>query len=520
MFLGDQQEDKRMEQAIMKRYLSIVVLLALTILVSAVRPKARGGTGLEPHPSASPTPKINGGRTANGESTASKPSPTVRVKTSPSPTPKALYSETPFDRSAVTPPGGLGLVEPTPTPTPPLTADDLGFVRWLTNPLLFSLVVFLLILALGLHLLHLLRVGALNRNLEHLFKAQQSLASSRLAAGSAGKDAVGEKLVEQFNQQAQRLNELTDRFKQVENHLTANDSQVGDAVQAVGLTANWIGQTQLREAFAANGGSISDSERAATVTMLDGYREPLRLNASRVEPVALAVAELVDNLEGRAYSSPELVARVRNLYDEIGRFDQWHKDASDQLASLRRGSFAQRSATLKADQERLFEEVKNGSISVGQMVQQSRSLIEKHFPESPERSAEENFSLAERESSLKKVLSDAPDYLMDWYNDLFQLQTQLEQGQRSPIEAETATELSKIQNAAREALGRFDIQPEAIQVGQTSFDRRLHDATLVRQSAQFPINTVIEVHKCGFRRMSTGEALRRPQVVVAGSAAG
>jgi molecular chaperone GrpE (heat shock protein) len=109
---------------------------------------------------------------------------------------------------------------------------------------------------------------------------------------------------------------------------------------------------------------------------------------------------------------------------------------------------------------------------------------------------------------------------MDWYNDLFQLHSQLGQGQRSQIEAETAIELAKIQNAAREALGKFDIQPEAIQVGQTSFDRRLHDATLIRQSAQFPINTVVEVHRCGFRRMSTGEALRRPQVVVAGAAAG
>jgi hypothetical protein len=30
---------------------------------------------------------------------------------------------------------------------------------------------------------------------------------------------------------------------------------------------------------------------------------------------------------------------------------------------------------------------------------------------------------------------------------------------------------------------------------------------------------VIEVLRCGFRRMSTGEVLRRPQVVVAGAAA-
>jgi molecular chaperone GrpE (heat shock protein) len=83
------------------------------------------------------------------------------------------------------------------------------------------------------------------------------------------------------------------------------------------------------------------------------------------------------------------------------------------------------------------------------------------------------------------------------------------------LDADIMNRLVQIQGLAREILGKFDIQPEEIQVGRTSYDRRLHEATLARQSLQFPINTVIEVLRCGFRRMSTGEVLRRPQVVVA-----
>jgi molecular chaperone GrpE (heat shock protein) len=230
---------------------------------------------------------------------------------------------------------------------------------------------------------------------------------------------------------------------------------------------------------------------------------------------------LVEKVEGRAHQSPELAARIQSLNEEIGRFDQWQQDTSDQLTSLQRGSFSQRSSMLQADQDRLFDQVNNGSLSIAQMVKQSRAQLDHYFPETPAKGAEQTLPLAEREESLKKIVADAPDYLMDWYNNLFQLQGQVSgPGQRTATEAETASDLAKTQQIAREALGKFDIQPEAIQIGQTSYDRRLHEAALVRQSPQFPVNTVIEVHKCGFRKMSTGEVLRRPHVVVAGAAAG
>jgi GrpE len=398
-----------------------------------------------------------------------------------------------------------------------ISEDDLGLFYWVANPLVLGVIALLIFLALILHVLHLLRTRGLSHDIEQLAIGQRNLAG-RTGTPSAKDPAIG-RLSEQLNQQGQGLTQVLNRINEVDGRFNAYHGQFRDAVRAVTLTANWIGEAQLRDAFAEDGGSMSESERTSTIAMLEKYAEPLRVNASRVEPVSQSLADVVERVEGRAQVANELVGRIQNLYEAIGRFDQSHKDVSDQLASLKRGSFSQRSSQLRADQERLLEQVNNGGLSVADMVQQSRTLIERYFPEMPNRRAVEAVPLADRESELKKIVAEAPDYLMDWYNNLFQLQGQLNQVQRTSTDAELAAGLVKVQQVAREALGKFDIQPEAIQVGQTSYDRRLHDAALVRQAAQYPINTIVEVHKCGFRRMSTGEVLRRPQVVVAGAAA-
>jgi molecular chaperone GrpE (heat shock protein) len=332
-------------------------------------------------------------------------------------------------------------------------------------------------------------------------------------------NAAVDKVANQVNQLQQGLNNLTRRCDQIDNQITVSDSQYRDAAHGVAQAANWIGQAQLKAGMAANGGELSESERAAAIAMLERYREPLRSNANRVEPIAHALRELSEKLQYRSHSSPQVVDRIQNLYHGIARFDRQISQVTTELESLHRGSFAERSARLQADQDRLFDQVNNGSLSVGQMVQQSRSLIERHFPAEQKSRTDQNLSLEEQEANLKKGIDEAADYLMDWYNNLFQLQAQLGQIHGSQADAETAGELAKIQELAREALNRFDIQPEAIQIGQTSFDRRLHEATLVRQAPQYPVNTVIDVQKCGFRRMTTGEVLRRPEVVVAGTAA-
>ena len=498
-----------------KRRLPITAVLMLTLFASPMLLRASGGNPARPEASPTPLDPVPGGGTEG------QPLSPRSVTPAPTRTPRGSVSPAPSERPTVTPAVESKVEEAKPTPPRPITMDDLGWLAWLTYWPVLGLFAFLILLALLLHLFHLIRVGFVSRELSQLAVAQGHLAkSASRASATPGKNAAVDNLAAQLNQHGQSLGEFSNRFKQLENRLTISDSQFRDAMHAVALTANWVGQAQLREAFAADGANMSESERASMIAMLERYREPLRSNASRVEPVTQALAELVEKIEGRAYQSPELAARIQSLYEEIGRFDQWQQNTSDQLKSLQRGSLSQRSSMLQADQDRLFDQVNNGSLSVAQMVKQSRAQLDHYFPESPAKGPEQTLPLAEREASLKKIVADAPDYLMDWYDTLFQLQSQVSGGQRTATEAETATDLAKTQQIAREALGKFDIQPEAIQIGQTSYDRRLHEAALVRQSPQFPVNTVIEVHKCGFRKMSTGEVLRRPHVVVAGAAAG
>jgi len=508
-----------------KRYLLIAGLLLITLFASAILIQAVGGGSATAAASSTPA-KARAGAAARSNSATPTPRATATPKPSPSrPNPTVGARPLPGDPAQTGAPEQVpnsGVVsEATPLPSPPtyLTADDLGLLGWFKDPLLFGLVAFLILLALVLHLLHVSRVGTLDREIAQLTMIQRSLGSNPRAATPQNNSPKLDKLAEQLNQQAQSLAQFSTRFDKIENRFTVNDCQLRDAVHAVTLTANWIGQAQLRQAFAAGGGNVSESERAATMALLEHYQEPLRLNAGRVAPVAQGLTEAVERLERRANSSPELIARLQSLSEDIGRFGQWHKDVSDELTSLQRGSFSQRNAGLQADQERLFDQVNSGSLSTVQMVKKSRALLDHYFPETPAKSSDHGQPLPERETSLKKRVADAPHYLMNWYDTLFQLQSQIGgSAQRSAVEAETASDLSTIQQIARDALGKFDIQPEAIQIGQTSYDRRLHEAALVRQAPQFPVNTVIEVHKCGFRKMSTGEVLRMPQVVVAGAA--
>lgn len=405
--------------------------------------------------------------------------------------------------------------------------DDLWPLDVVVNPIGLSLIILAVILGLFLHVIQFIRLTGINSKITRLATIQNNLIHSvRTNTGqpvdpissNQALNAVVDKVADQVNQLQQGINNLTKRCNQIDNQITVSDSQYRDAAHGIEQVANWIGQAQLKAGMAASGGELSESERAAAIAMLERYREPLRSNANRVEPITDALRELSEKLQYRSHSSPQVAHRIQHLYHGIAQFERQISQVTTELESLYRGSFAKRSARLQTDQDRLIDQVNNGSLSLGQMVQQSRSLIERHFPAEQKSRTDQNLSLEEQEANLKKGIDEAGDYLMDWYNNLFQLQAQLGQVQGSQADAETAGELARIKELAREALNRFDIQPEAIQIGQTSFDRRLHEATLVRQAPQYPVNTVIDVQKCGFRRMTTGEVLRRPEVVVAGTA--
>lgn len=402
-----------------------------------------------------------------------------------------------------------------------LQQNILGPLDWLTSPFIFWPFVGLVFLALGLHVLNLLKGAQMSQSLEQLWKAQQQRgAGLNRGAGATGKNVAVEGLAEQVRQHGQGLSQFTTQLNQLQTQLAERDQKIGETLQAVALTANWIGQFQLREAAASDGGSISEANRAAAITVLSRYQEPLRVNAGRVEPLAQAMAGLVERLEAQPQLTSEL-GRAQKLYQEIGQFDLWHRSASEQLASLQRGSFARRSSMLRSDQQHLIEQVSAGAITITQMVQRSKEMLDQQFPLGAQKVAATPVT-TESEAEMKQRVENAPEYLMNWFDNFFQLQNHLSaaQASNSPANAEIVNAAAQVQRSAREALGKFDIQPEEILAGQTAYDRRLHEASLVRQSAQFPINTVIEVLRCGFRRMSTGEVLRRPQVVVAGAVAG
>jgi hypothetical protein len=210
--------------------------------------------------------------------------------------------------------------------------------------------------------------------------------------------------------------------------------------------------------------------------------------------------------------SSEVEDRVRGLLRDLLQFEDWHANASERLASLQQGSAASRSSAFSGQQSGLVEQLNAGAISIVDYVKGYRELMDKHFP-AVRGNLQDSMAPAEHESEFKELTAAVPDYLMNWFDKLFQLQSQTAQ---VSIGVQTEAELTQIQQTARDVLGKFDIQPDEIQIGLTTFDRRLHDAALITQSPQFSANSVIGVQQCGFRKLSTGDVLRRPKVIVAG----
>lgn len=398
-----------------------------------------------------------------------------------------------------------------------ISRQELWPFGFLANQIGIGLLVAAIAAMVLLHLVQLVHLRSLKRR---IIRVGSNLTHS-LNVRTAGSDnnVLTQQLLSQVNDLTQGVNNLAARSNQLQNEITDTSSQYRDAAQAVALTADWIASTQLRATANANCNEVSEVERGSTIALLESIREPLRTNASRLEAPTLALRDLSRRTRSASQSSPQVVGRIQQLLDDISRFDQLQQQVDAELTSLQEDSFTERRARLRAAQTRLHEELNGGSLSIDQFVQRSRSLLDQYFPVGRVQQSHEALSLSEKEAKLKREISQADDHLMDWYNNLFQLRSQLNQTPGA-LEAVTVADLEEIQQLAREALSRFDIQPEAIQIGNTSFDRRLHEATLVRPAPQYAANTVIDVHKCGFRRMSTGEVLRRPEVVVAGTVAG
>src|SRR5258706_7248418 len=166
-----------MEAPMKKRYLPIAAILVLAFAVLPVQAKEN----------SSPSPERTTSPISRPDS-----SPSPRASRSPSVTP----SPTPDERRST----GLGFQEPSPSPQY-LMPDDLGFLGYLTNSIVFGLFGFLILLALLLHVVHLLRTSGLNRDIEQLAICQRNLAG-RTGAPS-GKNPGIDRISDQLNQQGQ-----------------------------------------------------------------------------------------------------------------------------------------------------------------------------------------------------------------------------------------------------------------------------------------------------------------------------
>lgn len=412
------------------------------------------------------------------------------------------------------PAGGEQTTSPTPT-----TQAAAGPAAWLNNQIMLVAVAAVILLGLALHVVHLFAAARLRHELQRLQNNLQIIALEGDEA-RASQNAEAERLAEQMSQHEQSLRQLSAQLEYVDHHLAANEGATAKAEQAVAWVAEWIGQCQIAQAEQRAAAQHDEADRAAAIKLLEQDRDILCVNASRVQPLTQAVSAFIENLEGRFDLPAELRSRARSLHRDLRQFDLWSAEASERLASLRRDSFPERSAAFKSEQQRLAEQFNLGQISVAEYVETYHVLLDRYFP-SGAMDGDGTPTLAPDEAEFKKTIAGVPDHLMNWFDNLFQLYSQVTAAQPAhpSVDAETASGLVHILHLAREVLGKFDIQPEEIQVGETCYDRRLHDAALVTPASQFPANTVIGVHQCGFRRMSTGEVLRRPKVVVAGAAA-
>lgn len=320
-------------------------------------------------------------------------------------------------------------------------------------------------------------------------------------------DVPGE-LRNQLVEQGRRLDDVIGRLNGLDDSLKRIDSQ---EKQILVQTISWLGRLHTM-GVGADGDSGGEAERAALLTRLEGYAGRLHSLAGQVEPLTNEMANLVQSPAVAAF--PALRTRVQKLYEEIRRFEDAESALAEKLQALRNGSYGERRARFASAMKELEQRLNDASPA--QFIKEYRGLYEEHFPYAPKDGGAQPLDV----DDIGQLVSGAQDYLMDWFSDYTEL---LSQTQAAAASAQQTTdgvmdELSRVHAVAREVLRAFDILPVEIQVGQTAYDHRLFDMAMTRATAQYPANTIIEVQRTGFRRMSTGEVLRRPQVIVSGAA--
>jgi GrpE protein len=396
----------------------------------------------------------------------------------------------------------------------PNNTDQAQAPWWLNEPIVVLLIGLLIFLGLALHIVHILTQSRFKKAFAELHSAVQSM-SQRVSMADLieknGRAGSSNELTERLNRHRQGLDQLSAQIYEVEQRVTANERHTAEGSTAVALAAHLAGQPRINQALNQAAGQTGEADRAAAIKVIERYKEILGANEVRLRPLMVETCDFAQWLNGRSNLPPELIARMEELRSDVRRFEHWHSNVSERLTSLKHGSVSDRFSTFRTSQADLVKQFNARAISIADYVKTYAELLERHFP--PDADGSVTLAPGKHETELRAIAAGVPDYLMDWFDRLSQLQAQAEQ---AAIEAETAARLARVQRTARDVLARFDIQPDEIQVGITTFDRRLHDASLITQSPQYPANTVVGVQQYGFRKMSTGDVLRRPKVVVAG----
>jgi len=326
--------------------------------------------------------------------------------------------------------------------------------------------------------------------------------------GQGGSQAAGVgSLQQQLSDQKRTLDDIAANLDGLDERLKRVDSQ---SKKALFQAASWM-ESLYTTGVEADGNSGGESESAALTARLEGYAGRLRSLAERVEPLKSAM--------GRLAQSPAIAhehglqPRVQKLYEDIGRFEAAEGGLAERLRSLHNGSYDERRArfdSAKSALQQRFEEM-----APAEYIRECRALFEAHFPRGAARGSVESQGAGD----VGQLVEGAEDYLMDWFSNYTQLlnQAQTSGASAQPNTSRVVEELSTVHAVAREVLRGFDILPVEIQPGQTPYDHRLHDTAMIKATTGYPANTVVEVQRAGFRRMSTGEVLRRPQVIVSGA---
>jgi len=449
----------------------------------------------------------NSGNTDSGNK-AAEPSPATSGVDSVTPDDKAKDGNQTSETNANNqPPGGSPLI---------------------SSPVLFvAVATFIILLMLALHIFHLVGVAHLKQEmadthgrLTHLHQKMQKMneslqnLSTHASVPAPAPNPANNDFAPLAAQHQRAIEQFGEALEDVRRQTLDNRQNLQSTINALALHAQLTGEARLRREEQNAASERLETERAQAVALTEKYRDVLVAHAHAVKPLVEAFAALSDHVTQRTYLPPELASRLQTLEGEIHQFEHWLAEVDGRLANLRRDSIRKRLHQFRSGEQRLGESFNLGEVSILHYIKEYNALMQELLTDDGGVS-DAPLSLAEQESQYKKLSANVPDYLMNWFDKLFQLQMQLSDA-TVRVDAQTSEKLAFVQNLAKDALGRFDIQPEEIQAGRTSFDNRLYDAAMVTQSSQYPANTVIGVQQCGFRRRSTGEVLRRPKVIVAG----